>query len=87
MRFFQDPGEARHVELLVENDTAVSSTWSVSPSATLGSPTQFTEGDNGGSRVLFGPADAGSYVLTCNIVGNSGQRFERSIVIKVEELY
>lgn len=64
-----------------------SSTWTVEPSATIGSPTSFVEGDDGGSRVKFGPAAAGTYTLTCNIVGASGQTYERSMIVKVEELF
>jgi len=83
----QDPGDVRFYEVFVLGEIINSGTWAAVPVATLGTPAVFTEATGSGSRVLFGPATAGVYVLTCNAVGASGQVYERSVTVKVEELF
>lgn len=89
MRYHQSPREKRFLEVLIADETITDSVWTADPdTATLGAGTQFTEGtsdEDGGSRALFGPATAGSYVVTAKLTGSSGQIYERAFAVIVEE--
>lgn len=85
-RYYQSPREKRQFEILVSDDTISSAEWSATPTgATVGSGVQFTEGTDGGSRVLFGPATANTYSLVGKLTAASGQIYEHRFNIIVEE--
>lgn len=82
-----DPQEKLYYEIAVTDDTVISATWAISPSAsaTLADESVFTDGSVTGARVRVGPFTANvKHELTGHLVASSGQEFERTIEIKVE---
>jgi hypothetical protein len=79
-RFSQGPNEKRLYQQTVNGDTISSATWTIAPSAGV-TLTPQTPVVSRASVLVYGLQLGVSYLLSCHIVGATGQEYDSSAQI------